>query len=130
MKNNNTTEYKVLVTVDGKTVPCNQYLENIQSAGDGTVSMFVRGSGIPPEFFEDEEELYSRELYFTGDLVDVDDGDDERFPSKTEPSLWFENIEDYDKETNFRKCFPVVDHEKKTMTFARSEEHTSGTPVT
>ena len=124
MNDNNTTEYKILVTVDGKTVPSNQYLENIQSADGGTVSMFVRGSGIPPELFEDEEELYSRELYVTGDLVDVDDGDDERFPSKTEPSLWFENIEDYDDwfendgETNSKKCFPVVDHEKKTITFA------------
>lgn len=118
MENNDAAGYKVLVTVDGKAVPCDQYLENVQSADGGTVSAFVRGSGIPPEFFENEEELYSRELCVTGDLVEVDDGDDGRLPSKTEPSLWFETVEDYDGETNFRKCFPVVDRGKKTITFA------------
>ena len=117
MKNNNTTEYKVIVRVSGQTVSYKEYLENIDMSEDGSVSRFVRGSGIPESFFEDDEELYSRELYVTGNLVEIDADEQDRFPSQTEPALWFETIEDFDSETNFKSCIPVIDHRNKTITF-------------
>ena len=112
------TEYTVVVTVDGNPVGYDQYLENLQQEEDGSVSTFVRGSGIPPEFFEDEDELYSRELYVTGDHVDVDDEDEGRLPSQTVPARWFDSVEDYDGNVNFRECVPVVDETDKTITFS------------
>lgn len=115
--NNTTTEYKVTVRVSGQPVSYKEYLENIDMFEDGSVSRFVRGSGVPESCFEDDEELYSRELYVTGDLVDVDDDEPERLPSQTEPALWFETIEDFDNNTNYKSCIPVVDHENKTITF-------------
>ena len=108
--NNN---YKITIKVGGKVVESNKVLENTAVEDDGrTTSRFVRGSGIPEEFFEDDEELYSRELYVGGDEVD-----EENLPSETEKSYFFEKVEDYDKNVNFKSCIPKIDHDKKTVVF-------------
>lgn len=110
--------YKIVMTVDGKAVDPAGVLVNVDLGNDNrTVCTFVRASGIPDDFFENDDELYSRELYVFGGGVDIDGADDENIPSTVEPSYFYENVDDFDAEANAKTCIPVINYDNKTVTF-------------
>ena len=111
--------YRIVITVDGRPVDPTRVLTNVDLGNDDrTVCTFVRDSGIPEEFFANDEELYSRELYTSGAEINIDGGDDQNLPSMTEPSYFYENIDDFDAETNVKTCIPSINYENRTITYA------------
>ena len=119
--------YRIVMTVDGKPVDPASVLTNVDLGNDDrTICTFVPNSGIPEEFFANDEELYSRELYTGGAEIDLDGGDDENVPSTTEPSYFYENIDDFDAQANAKTCIPVIDCGGRTIRFDFRSGATTG----
>lgn len=90
------------------------------SISETTIGLYVRSYAHPAFlmiFFENDDELYSRELYVFGGGVDIDGADDENIPSTVEPSYFYENVDDFDAEANAKTCIPVINYDNKTVTF-------------